>query len=102
MPTLVGLKRHAKAVSEQWPRSVKVGGTAVKVYRRRRSDGAFAFEVGDCSTGKRRLRSFADSDKALSEAARPARLLAAGEANAAQVNGRDLADVGNTRDSIAS
>lgn len=88
------MKRHKATAEREWPKAVKVGGTTVKVYARDRGAKGIAFEVSDYSTGARRLRSFADAGKALAEAERLARLLAAGEAHAAQVGGRELAGYG--------
>ncbi len=88
------MKRQMKATKEAWPRSVQVGGTVVKVYRRQRCDGAFSYEVADYSTGRRKLRSFSDSDKAMSEAIRLARLMASGDSVAARITGREAASFG--------
>lgn len=80
--------------SEKWPQRVKVGSVSVTVYRRTRADGSHGFEVADYSTGSRRLRSFPTADSALAEAQRIARLMASGDATAAQVTGRDVASYG--------
>lgn len=85
------MKRH---VATTWPRTVAVGGTKVRVYRRKRSDGGHSYEVADYSTGKRKLRSFADPTEALETAGRIAQFLAAGDSAAAQVSARELAGYG--------
>lgn len=83
-----------RRVVSEWPKTIAVGGTKVRVYRRRRANGSYGFEVADYTSGFRRLRSFADPGKAMAEAERIARLLAAGEAHAAQVSGKDVASFG--------
>ena len=77
-----------------WPRLVKVGGTAVRVYRQTRANGTPGYYVADYSSGTRRMRSFPTEETALVEAKRLAVLLAAGEAHAAQVSGKDIASLG--------
>lgn len=88
------MKRQMRPTKQGWPRSVQVGGTCVKVYRRQRCDGAFSYELADYSSGARRLRSFADPEKAIAEAIRIARLIASGNSVAARITGRDAASFG--------
>ena len=80
--------------SDEWPKRVKVGSVSVTVYCRKRADGSHGFEVADYSTGSRRLRSFPTGESALAEAQRIARLLATGDATAAQVSGKEVASFG--------
>lgn len=86
-----GMKRTA---ADSWPRTVRVGGTQVKVYRVTRADGSPGFKVADYSGGSRRLLSFPTAAAALSEAERIARLMASGESHAASVSGKDVASYG--------
>ncbi|MBE7502631.1 MAG: tyrosine-type recombinase/integrase [Verrucomicrobiales bacterium] len=85
-------RRESK--TKEWPRKVTVGNVSVKVYRRTRANGSYGFEVSDYSSGVRRLRAHPTAERALADAERIARLMAAGESHAAQVNGRDMASYG--------
>lgn len=78
----------------KWPRKVQVGNVIVKVYRRIRANGSHGFEVADYSNGVRRLRSFPDEASALKEGEKIARLLAAGDVQAAQMKNGDAASYG--------
>ncbi len=89
------MKRHFTASKRDgWPKCEKAGNVTVKIYRRRRADGQFGYEVADYSTGSRKLKSFADEATARDEARRIARLLAAGEVAAARVTNGDAATLG--------
>ena len=79
-----------------WPRKVTAGNASVTIYRRSRADGSRGFEVADYSHGRRRLRSFPTAEKALADAERIAQLLAAGEAEGAQMRGKDFASYGRS------
>lgn len=87
------MKRHQKREAERFEK-VTVGSVHVKVYTRQRAGGYTVHEVADYSKGHRRLRSFSDHTKAIAEAERIARLMAAGEAHAAQMSGTDAASYG--------
>jgi hypothetical protein len=73
---------------------VTVGNVTVKIYTPEKAGGYRVFEVADYSKGRRILRSFSDQPKARKEAERIARLIAAGEAGAAQMRGKDAAAFG--------
>jgi integrase len=81
---------------ESWPLLEQTGNVFVKIYRRRRADGSFGFEVVDYSAGpgNRRLISKPTLEAAQKEAQRIGRLLSAGEATAAQLNSREAASYG--------
>jgi integrase len=77
--------------------TVLVGNARVKIYSRTRTVGGKdypTFEVCDYTSGSRKLRSFADHDAARKEAQRLARLLAAGDAIAAAMSGKEAASFG--------
>ena len=73
---------------------------SVKVYRRLRADGVHGYEVADYSSGKRRLRSYADADEALAEAKRLARQIARGDAVAASMDNGDARAYGRAVDAL--
>src|ERR1051325_10329833 len=79
------------------PEKVTVGNVTVKIYRREKA-GYEIFEVADYSRGSRRLRSYNDHDEAIAEAKKIARLMAAGEATAAQFRNSDAASYGRARE----
>ncbi len=83
-----------------WPRTIAVGGTKVRVYRRRRTDGSWGYEVADYSTGRRKLRSFAEPKEALAVAERIARFLAAGQTAAAQFSAAELSAYGRAIENL--
>jgi integrase len=77
--------------------TVHVGNARVKIYRRVRTVAGNAyptFEVCDFTSGRRKLRSFADHKAALDEAMRIARLLSTGDAVAASMSGKEAASFG--------
>ena len=80
--------------SESYPLRVKAGNATVTIYKRTRGDGTPGFEVADYSGGARKLRSFPDARSARAEAERIARMLATGDAHAAEIGGRELAGYG--------
>ncbi|MCX8156249.1 MAG: tyrosine-type recombinase/integrase, partial [Verrucomicrobiae bacterium] len=80
-------------VSRGWPKEVSLGSVTVKIYRTT-IQGAVIYQVADYSTGKRRLRSFADETEAVEAAARLARQLAAGDVQAAALAAADAAAYG--------
>ncbi len=75
------------------PATETVGNVTVKIYRRVMA-GYKRFELADYSHGFRKLRSFSDLAKARCEAKRIATQIAAGEAQAAQIRGKDAAAYG--------
>ncbi len=81
---------------DRFPLVIREGNVAVRIYRQdRRKDGkGVAYHVADCSTGRRRLRTFADLSAARAEASRLARLLATGQAHAAALTNSDAAAFG--------
>ena len=76
------------------PITVAVGNVKVSIYTVTKATGYPEFQVADYSTGKRRLRSFADLPTAKREAERIARLLASGQTAAAQMDGTATAAYG--------
>lgn len=77
------------------PEKVTVGNVSVKIYSRLTKAGSYrVWEVADYSHGSRRLRSFSDHNEARREAEKIARLMASGEAHAAQMRGTDAASYG--------
>jgi integrase len=83
-----------KSKAGKWPAKVTCGNTTVSVYRRKMPNGSPGFMVADFSTGKRRFISFTEPGPALAEAERIARLMAAGEAEAAAMAGPERASYG--------
>jgi integrase len=63
-------------------------GYTVKIYRRTKGQYTY-FQLADNSTGKRKLRSFANETDARDEAKRIAKLMASGDVLAAQMTGED-------------
>ncbi len=94
------MKRHSAAKKSEWPRTVKVGATAVKVYRQERN-GTPYFYVADYSGGARKMRSFPSEDTALAEAGRLARLIATGDSVAARFAGKDAASYARALELLA-
>jgi integrase len=78
--------------------TIKVGNAVVKIYHRTHGDGYHKYEVADYSTGARVMRSFSDKEDANKEAKRIATLLSAGEAAAAQMKGKDAAELGKAKE----
>lgn len=76
------------------PEKVTVGNVTVKIYSRVMAGKYKRFELADYSLGFRRLRSFSDATKARTEAKKIATQIAAGEAEAAQIRGKDAAAYG--------
>jgi integrase len=77
--------------------TVHVGNARVKIYRRVRTVAGNeypTFEVCDYTSGRRKLRSFADHKAALDEAMRIARHLSTGDAVAAAMSGKEAASFG--------
>jgi integrase len=76
-----------------------VGNVTVKIYSRARKTitggRRIIYEVADYSHGIRRLRSFSDSKKAHKEAERIARQIATGDAEGAQMRGKDASAYGH-------
>lgn len=58
-----------------WPHEEPFGRSSVKVYRRRRADGSWGFEVANYATNKRRLESWPDAASAVQRAKDLVRLL---------------------------
>ncbi|HTX21443.1 MAG TPA: tyrosine-type recombinase/integrase [Candidatus Aquilonibacter sp.] len=84
--------------SKAW-RVEKIGNATVPIYRRKKHHKPSGkryqvFEVADYSTGQRRLQSYSDAAKAISEAQRIGRLLATGETAAARLRGSEAASYG--------
>ena len=80
------------AKSESWPRKVRSGREEVSVYRRERANGTFGFEVSNYASGKRRLESFPDADRALDRAGQLARQLSERDVVAACMTNEQVAD----------
>ena len=81
------MKRRRRRVE-----TVRDGNVRVKIYRRTRTVAGnryATFEVCDCTSGMRKLRSFANHQAARKEAGRIAQLLAKGDAVAAAMSGRE-------------
>jgi site-specific recombinase XerD len=76
------------------PIVVRVGAVTVKIYRVRPAGKPEAFQVADFSTGRRRLREFADENEARGEAARIATLLGQGQVKAASLIGGEVESYG--------
>lgn len=83
-----------------WQRTVKVGNTAVKIYRSRRCDGAMSFQVADFTEGRRRLRTCATLPEAEAVALDIAAKLATGQTLAAQMDNRDAAAFGQALETL--
>ena len=73
---------------------VTVGNVTVKIYNRLMAGKYKRFEVADYSKGFRRLLSFSDAGEARAQAKKIATQIAAGEAEAAQIRGKDAAAYG--------
>jgi integrase len=76
------------------PEKVTVGNVTVKIYHRFMAGRYERFELADYSQGFRRLRSFNNATEARAEAKKIATKIAAGEAEAAQIRGKDAAAYG--------
>lgn len=97
-----------KSAKRRKPETVKVGNIAVKIYRRDKrhklkddkgkptGEIAFyrVFEVEDFTTGRRRLQSFSDHDKAVAKANQIAEQLSTGKALAAALTNAEAASYG--------
>ncbi len=83
-----------KKKEDTWPRTETTGNVAVKIYRRKRADGSFGFEVADYTNGRRRLRSCKDLGAATAEAKRIGKQLSSGEFEAAKMKSADAASYG--------
>ncbi len=59
--------KHQKS-PRTWPYPVTVGRATVRVYRRRRADGSFGFEVANYSDNKRKLESWPNAESAVQRA----------------------------------
>ncbi len=59
----------------RWPHSERFGRVKVTVYRRRRADGSFGFEVASYATNKRKLESWPTAESAIQRAADLARMM---------------------------
>lgn len=88
------MKQKRSANQDQWPKRVAVGNVRVTIYRRIRADGSQGFELADYTSGRRKLRSFPDASSATKEAERIARLLSAGETEAAALGAKERASYG--------
>ncbi|MBL9137555.1 MAG: tyrosine-type recombinase/integrase [Verrucomicrobiales bacterium] len=84
----------ASPANPKFPMVVKVGAVSVKIYRSIDRGRYTKFTVPDYSTGKRRLRQFADLAEAKSEAERLANLLSRGESAAASLGANERASYG--------
>jgi integrase len=87
--------------------TIKVGNAVVNIYHRvrldKRNGGEYhKYEVADYTNGKgnRKMRSFSDLKDADKEARRIATLLSNGEATAAQIKGKDAAEVGRALEKL--
>ena len=77
------------------PEKVTVGNVTVKIYSRKIVGGKYnRFEVAVYSKGFRNMRSFSNAAEARAEAKRIATKIASGEAEAAQIRGKDAAAYG--------
>lgn len=83
--------RKAEA-DDKWPRRVRCGRVFVTVYRRKRADGSFGYEVSSYATGKRRLESFPSAESALDRAADLARQMSSGQATASDLTQRQAVE----------
>jgi hypothetical protein len=100
LTTFHGMKRRRGKIE-----TVRVGNVRVKIYRRTRivaGNEYPTFEVCDYTSGRRKLRSFADHQAARKEAQRIARLLASGDAVAAAMSGREAASFGRCLELLRS
>jgi integrase len=79
---------------DKWPKLVKVGNVAVKVYRRIRSNGSFGYEVADYTKGRRILRSFPTVKKAFDQADLIGKELSRGEAHGHTMSPKERASYG--------
>ncbi len=86
-------KRSGK---DRGPMLVREGNVVVRIYTqdRTKQGKGMAYHVADNSTGRRRLRTFADLGEATREAQRLARLLATGQVHAATFSSSDAASYG--------
>ena len=87
--------------SNIYPRTVRVGGVSVKVYRGTRQNGSVYYVVADYSHGKRKRRTIKSEDRALSEAKRIARKISQGEVVAAQIDHKQAASLARSLDLLA-
>lgn len=93
-PTVSDMKQKR---NRRKPIEVGRGNVTVKIYQRdKKVNGTryAVFEVADYTTGQRVLRSFSDRDKAVKEAERIEKCLAAGDIRGAQMRGTDVASFG--------
>lgn len=85
--------------------AITVGNVMVKIYRRRRTTAnrkkkRFIFEVGDYTSGRRRLRSFSEHGEARNEAKKIADQLSTGDATAAKMSNAEAASFGRSKELI--
>jgi integrase len=101
-PTLVGVKvkriRRSAGENEGNARAahiiVEEGSVSVRIYKREKTVNRTAytiFELADYSSGARKLRSFSDEEKAISEAKRIAELMRKGDSEGLLLKGEDRA-----------
>lgn len=81
--------KRSKTIPTDWPHEVTFGRVRVSVYRRKRANGTFGFEVANYSGGSRRLESFPDAAKALDRADQIARQISEGDVLAANLRNED-------------
>lgn len=90
-------KAQRNSKRKPW-RIEKLGNVEVKIYRREKphKDGKryVVYEVADFTKGRRELRSFSDSGKAVKEAERITKLISAGEKTAASLRGNEATSYG--------
>ncbi len=89
MDTLLSRK---SGKSGSWPRKVKFGQSSVTIYRRRRKDGSFGYEVANRASGKRRLESFPTAESAIDRANQLARQTSERNVVAASMSNAQAAD----------
>ena len=85
--------------TNSFPLTVKVGSTAVKIYRDSKPSGDY-FRVVYHLGGKRQRLNFRDLDKAKTEAQAKAAQLARGDVEAVQLTGKDRLAYGRALDAI--
>ena len=98
---MIGQSSRKRPQKDSYPRTISIGRTKVRIYRRRLPSGEYGYQVANYASGKRRLDSYADERAALEEARRLVRQLSEHQTIAANLSDEEATAFATARQTLA-